>query len=349
MLHDPTRLSRSGAEPRHSLFPGSRMLDVPSAWPPTLLVVVDTEEEFDWRAPPHPAQRSVRNVQHLPRLQAVFDRHGIVPAYLVDHPVAATPDAVAVLRPWVDAGRCEVGAHLHPWVNPPVEEPVDAWHAFACNLPPDLERRKLAHLTDTIRDAFGLHPRIFKAGAYGISRHTPGFLAALGYRVDSSVVPFTSFRAIGGPDFGAWGGQPFQTAEGIVEIPLTAGFAGRLSQAGRRVYPHLHHPLGAAVHLPGILARLRLLERLRLTPEGHALSDMVRLARAAFARNERVFMLTLHSSSLLPGATEYVATAEARDAFLARLDAFIRFFLGAGGRTRTVSSLAADLLAAHPA
>lgn len=326
------------------MFPGHRVLAIPPAWPPTLLVVVDTEEEFDWRAPPDPESRSVRNVQSLPQLQAVFERHGVVPAYLVDHPVATTPDAVAVLRPWADAGRCEIGAHLHPWVNPPVEERIDAWNAYACNLPPDLEQRKLARLTDAVGTAFGRQPRIFKAGAYGIGPHTPGFLAELGYHVDSSVVPFTSFSAFGGPDFGAWSGQPFQTTEGIVEIPLTAGFAGRLSRAGPRVYPRLHHPLGAAMHLPGILARLRLLERLRLTPEGHTLPDMVRLARAALARNERIFMLTMHSSSMLPGATDYVATPDERDAFLARLDAFFRFFHQAGGQSRTVSSVATDLL-----
>ena len=336
------------AAPGTALFPGRRPLAIPPAWPPTLVVVVDTEEEFDWHAPPDPANRSVRNIQCLPALQAVFERHGVAPAYLVDHPVATCADAVAILRPWAVQARCEIGTHLHPWVNPPAEEPISTWHAYACNLPPDLEQRKIAALTQAIQEAFGLQPRIFKAGAYGIGRHTPGFLASLGYRVDSSIVPHTSFAATGGPDFFAWSPQPFRTAEGIVELPLTVGFAGPLAGAGPRLYPHLRSRLGLMTHAPGILARLRLLERLRLTPEDHSLADMLRLVRAALARGERLFMLTLHSSSMLPGATGYVRTEGERDQFLRRIDGFLRAFLQAGGRTSTVSDAAAALSVSDP-
>ena len=346
MLHDATR-ALQGPDAPQTLFPGHRRLAIPPGWPPTLLVVVDTEEEFNWHEPPDPESRSVRNIQCLPALQAVFDRHGVIPAYLVDHPVATCPDAVALLRSWAEHARCEIGAHLHPWVNPPAEEPVSPWHAYACNLPPGLEYRKLACLTQTIQDAFGLQPRIFRAGAYGIGPHTPGFLARLGYQVDSSVVPHSSFAATGGRDFSAYGPHPFQMTEGIVELPLTAGFAGSLSHVGPSLDPYLRCPVGTALHVAGIFARLRLLERLRLTPEDHSLADMIRLARAALARGQRLLMLTLHSSSMLPGATDYVRTEHDRTRFLARIDGFLRFFLQAGGHTATVSATAAALQ--HPA
>lgn len=336
-------------EPSSRLFPDRRLLSVPKDWPPTLLVVIDTEEEFDWAAPPDPGRRSVTNVQHLPLLQAVFDRAGLVPAYLVDHPIATTPEALAILRPWADGGRCEIGAHLHPWVNPPVEETIDYWHAFACNLPPELERRKLETLTDAIQDSFGAAPTIFKAGGYGIGRHTTGFLAGLGYKVDSSIVPYTDFSALGGPDFGAWTGRPFLTKEGIVEIPLSVHFAGGLAGHGPRLFPVLQRPAGQRLRLPGIAARLTLLERLRLSPEGHSLDDMKRLTKAGLAGGEQLFMMTLHSSSLLPGSTSYVRTIDERSAFLQRIEDYIHFFLDkVGGRTGVVSEAAAAL-AAHGA
>lgn len=333
-------------DPTSSLFAGRRELPVPTDWAPTLLVVIDTEEEFDWRAPPNTASRSVANVSHVPLLQAVFEKHGVIPAYLVDHPVVSSPEAVGVLRPRADSGHCEIGAHLHPWVTPPVEEKVDAWHAFACNLPADLERRKLETLTRAIQAAFGRSPEIFKAGGYGVGVHTPGFLAELGYKVDSSIVPYTDFTALGGPNFRNWSEAPFQTVEGIVEIPLTAGFAGQFAEHGQTLFPRLHHPYSQALRLPGIAARLSLLERLRLSPEGHTLQDMQRLTRAALARGERLFMMTLHSSSLLPGATEYVRTLPERTAFLKRIEDYLRFFLETvGGRTGIVSEVAAALVA----
>ena len=331
------------AGPVPDLFPGRRMLTRHLDWRPTLLVVVDTEEEFDWSAPPDRNSRAVTNVALIPLLQQVFDRHGVAPAYLLDQPVVECPRAVALLGAIARRGACEIGAHLHPWLTPPLDETLDLWHGYGGNLPPELEWRKLQTLTTAITEAFG-PPRIFKAGAYGIGPRTPGFLARLGYTVDSSVVPYTDFSGAGGPNFQDLTGQPFTTAEGIVEIPLTAGFAGRLAPRGRTMFPRLRRTPYRQLRLPGIAARLRLLERLRLSPEGHALGDMVRLTEAALARGERLFMLALHSSSLLPGATSYVPTLAEREAFLRRLDAYLSYFATTvGGHFEQVSAAATTL------
>ncbi|MDP9096479.1 MAG: WalW protein, partial [Pseudomonadota bacterium] len=116
--------------------------------PPTLLVVIDTEEEFDWNAPFDRASTSVANIGYQHLAQSVFAAAGIVPTYAIDYPVATTPSAIDVLAPWRTAGACEIGAHLHPWVNPPDEEAVSARNSFASNLPPRLMRRKLEILRD---------------------------------------------------------------------------------------------------------------------------------------------------------------------------------------------------------
>jgi hypothetical protein len=55
-------------------------------------------------------------------------------------------------------------------------------------------------------------------------------------------------------------------------------------------------------------------------------------------------MLTYHSSSLLPGATQYVRSETDRRAFLATLDGYLRFFLAElGGRADTATRVAAAL------
>ena len=181
------------------MFPGRRDLHIPASWPPTLVVVIDTEEEFDWDAPFDPGSVSVRNIDEQWRAQTVFDDHGIRPTYLVDYPVAANPASRAVLRAFAASGRCDIGAHLHPWVTPPHEGPVNARTSFAGNLPAALERAKLAALTTMIEDGFGQRPAVYRAGRYGVGPSTMGILAALGYKVDSSVVPFTDFSAGMGP------------------------------------------------------------------------------------------------------------------------------------------------------
>ena len=321
-----------------------RRLQVPDRWPPTLIVVIDTEEEFDWSGPFNPASTAAANIACQPLAQSILGAHGVVPTYAIDYPVAVTPAAVAVLHDFQQAGHCEIGAHLHPWVTPPAEGPVDAYHSYPGNLPPRLERQKLHALTEAITAAFGKRPTIYKAGRYGVGPATEAILRDLGYQVDASVVPHTDFSADGGPDFTAGPDEPFGTPADLLHLPLSVHFVGSLAQHGRRLFPPLNSPLGRRLRLPGLAARTGLLERLRLSPEGHTLSDLIRQTRAALAQGTRLFMLTYHSSSLLPGATPYVRTEADRERFLATLDGYCHFFLGpAGGQGKTVTAVAAAL------
>ena len=331
-------------------FPVQRVFEPSPAAPPTLMVVIDTEEEFDWAAPFSAASTSVANIALQTLAQDVFDAHGVVPTYVIDYPVASTQAAVSVLRAIADDGRCEIGAHLHPWVNPPAEGPIGAAASYASNLPPDLVRRKLAALTDLIADRFGTRPTVYKAGRYGVGPGTPAVLRELGYTVDVSVVPLTSFAGDGGPDFSTMPDGPFLAAEGLLALPLSVHYVGHLAPYGRRVFPRLHGPVARRLRVPGIAAKLGLLERMRLSPEGHSLQDMIRQTRSALAAGARHFMLTYHSSTLLPGSTRYTRTTSERDAFLDVLDRYCRFFLGlADARADTVSGVAAGLMPTLPA
>ena len=332
--------------PRPGLQPNSswRALSLPSEWPPTLVVVVDTEEEFDWNAPFNSSSCSTRNILVQPLVQEIMDRHGIVPIYVVDYPVADTPEAVSVLRAIADNGRCEIGAHLHPWVCPPHQELINAHNSFPGNLPPALEREKLVRLTALIEGAFGRRPTIYKAGRYGLGPATFATLMDLGYRVDASVVPHTDFSDASGPDFTGFPAGPFAPGDGLVELPLSVHFAGALAPSGPSIYPCLTRGAAKGVRAAGIAARLGLIERLRLTPEGQSLADMKRQTRAALARGERYFMLTYHSSTLLPGATCYVRNDAERAAFLERLAGYFQFFMGeCAGQTRSLSAVSDGL------
>ena len=106
----------------------------------------------------------------------------------------------------------------------------------------------------------------------------------------------------------------------------------------------------ARLRLPAIASRLRLLERLRLTPEGYTLAEMKRLTRALLRRGQRSFVLSLHSPSVVPGNTPYVRRKEDLAQLLQRLSGFLVFFRDElGGRFMTPLALKAELeqLAAH--
>ena len=101
---------------------------------PELAIVVDTEEEFDWTKPFSRDARAVTAIPAQARAQEIYARFGLVPTYVVDHPVATDPVAAGFLRSLKDAGAAEIGAHLHPWVTPPHDEAVNVYNSYHCNL-----------------------------------------------------------------------------------------------------------------------------------------------------------------------------------------------------------------------
>lgn len=173
--------------------------------PPLLQVVVDTEEEFDWGAPFDRGCVGVTAMQAQHGMQAMLSGFGLVPTYVVDYPVASTASSVAVLKGFLDARQCLIGAHLHPWVSPPHEEEVSARNSYPGNLGAALEREKLSVLTEAIEGSFGVRPVIYKAGRYGVGAGTAGTLRALGYEIDVSVVPHSDF---GGGWRAGFSGEP---------------------------------------------------------------------------------------------------------------------------------------------
>ena len=247
---------------------------------------------------------------------------------MVDYPIANTAESVAALNEFAAAGQCQIGAHLHPWVNPPDEEPVTTFNSYPGNLPPALERRKLEMPTEAITDAFGARPEIYKAGRYGVGPKTAETLRALGYLADISVVPHTDFGADGGPDFRACPDRPYWVGEpnGLFEIPLTRGFSGALSRWGASLYSTVGSPWGSRLRLGSALARLGLLERATLTPEGVDFAAHRRLAEAMLRQGHRVFTLSYRSPSLAPGHTPYVRSPRELAAFLDGITRVVEFF-----------------------
>jgi hypothetical protein len=322
-----------------------------SLGPPRLFVVVDTEEEFDWTKPFSRSATGVEHVKHQTRAQSIFERFAIRPTYVVDYPIATQERGFGPLREWLADGRCDIGAHLHPWVNPPFAEEVSVRNSYPGNLPATLEREKLARLTDAIEANFAERPTIYRAGRYGIGPATGAILEELGYEIDTSVVPRTDFRDDGGPDFREHAGDPFWFGPSlrVLEVPLTVGWYGRMARHQARVQPLLKSTLGHRLHLAGVLARLGLLERIRLSPEGITFAELKRLTNVLIRRGKRLFSLTYHSPSLMPGNTPYVRSEADLRQFLDIVERYCAFFFE---ECRGVASSLADvrmLLLGHKA
>jgi hypothetical protein len=271
-----------------------------------VLLTVDTEEEFNWRAPFQRDGYGLSHVAAIPRFQSFCESIGAHPVYLVDWPIATDPLAVEVIGDAVQRGTAEVGVQLHPWVNPPFDEEVSVYNSFAGNLPQALEAAKFAALRDMIETAFGKAPLIYRAGRYGLGPHTADLLRSSGIRIDTSVRSLFDYSDLGGPDYSRHPLAPYWTdsTHRLLELPVTSAYSGPLRQFG----PLIHR---AQRHVPMFFSgfsRLNLLERIALTPEGVSGDEAIRGIDIALGSGLPVLVLSFHSPTLAPGHTPYAAT-----------------------------------------
>ena len=303
---------------------------------PVLLVVVDTEEEYDWNAPFDRKNTSVGHMRDIGLFQDVCDAAGVRPLYAVDYPIATQEMSAAPLREIHASGHCEIGAHLHPWVTPPLEEEVNARNSYPGNLPRDLEKRKIETLLGAIEQNLGVRPRSYKSGRYGFGPNTGATLTELGFEVDLSPLPTFDLSADGGPDWSRASPEPRKIGPKLLSIPATSAFVGFARNAAPRLHRLAISPPLSWLAANPILSRLGALDRLMLSPEGFLPEHHRRLTRSLLDRGVRVFAFTLHSPSLRPGCTPYVRSTADRDKFLDACRRYFDFFLGElGGVTWT--------------
>jgi hypothetical protein len=319
--------------------PASRRAAFPPDFGQRVLLTVDTEEEFDWRAPFQRDGYGLSHVAAIPRFQSICEAIGAQPVYLVDWPIVTDPRAVEIISDAVQRGTAEVGVQLHPWVNPPFDEEVSVHNSFPGNLSPALEAAKFTRLRDAIEAAFGSPPLIYRAGRYGLGPQTSQLLQSAGIKIDTSVRSLFDYSSQGGPDYSHHPLAPYwvDDTRQLLELPVTSAYLGPL----RRMGPMIHR---AQRHIPAFfsgLSRFKLLERIALTPEGVSAAEALRGIDVALASGVPVLVLSFHSPSLAPGHTPYAATEAKVEALYQWFEQIYAEFARRGVRSVTVREVIA--------
>ena len=107
------------------------------------ILSVDTEEEWQWDDEFPQNNCSVKNVEKLPEFQQFCESLGIRPTYFVDYAVANDQHGSAVLKGFAEKRVAEIGAHLHPWCNPPYFGKTTEAESHVINLPFEQVEQKL--------------------------------------------------------------------------------------------------------------------------------------------------------------------------------------------------------------
>src|SRR5262249_55702955 len=294
-----------------------------------LLVGIDTEGDNQWDAAARADQR-FENIYALPRLHALFARHGVRPTYVITYPVARDAPSAQVLRERKRGGACEIGARHHVWATPPSTAEDVQRHDYAANLPLGQFEAQLASLTGAIHDAVGERPVSYRSGRFGFSAAHVAALESLGYRIESSVTPLFYEAHKRGPDcvdaplhpyFLAYDSATRPGTSGVLEIPVSAALNRRLPKRLQYLYARAPSPYTTK----RVIRKLGIAHVRWLRPSYSSLEDMIGLARDLAASGEPVLNLLFHSSEAIVGGSPYNRTAAELTAFCDRLERFFAF------------------------
>jgi hypothetical protein len=284
------------------------------------MVGVDTEADDQWTLEGR-KRLSVANALALPRLQALCDSYGVRPSYLVTHEMATREPSRGVLRDLAATGRCEIGAHLHPWSSPPYRE-EDLVGRYPSELADSLLETQLSELTSAIESSIGVRPVSYRAGRHGFDTRSLRILEKLNYRVDTSVDPLFNETRKGGPSFAGapvspyWPSHEDVKAKGkskVLEIPVSSATSPALPKSLERLFTSL-----PSLPWRGYLKRLGL-RAVWLRPSYSTVEDAKALASSLVARDVPTLNMLFHSSELVPGGSPYNTTEGDVDSFFVRL------------------------------
>ncbi|MCG8425656.1 MAG: deacetylase [Proteobacteria bacterium] len=277
-----------------------------------LLITIDTEGDNAWAGRGY--ENGTENARYLPRFQRLCGRFGFMPTYLTTYEMGRDDFFVEFARDALARGECEIGAHPHPWNQPP-ECPVTSddmrLQPYLIEYPPEVIAEKLRVLTALLSERFDVEMRSHRAGRWAFDATYARLLASMGYTVDCSVTPH--YRSVVDrreepsrvplPDYRRFPTGPyFLDATDIsrpgdlplLEIPMTLmPLYGRPTTAlywalpGRRVKRLMRGVLGQ----PAVFFR----------PNGRNRADLLRLARRKLEQRAGYVMLMLHSSEFMAG------------------------------------------------
>ena len=280
-----------------------------------LSVVIHTEEEFDWNGGFFASNNQVTHGKELTTFCEKLIALGANIVFAMDYAFVSSEQGQEVIQHFKThyPTHVEFAAHLHPWVNPPyaAEDNVPEHDSYPGNLPPDIEKAKLADLTDRIASLSGYRPTTYLAGRYGIGKNSHKILNELGYKVDLSITPFTDYGYQEGPDFSKYNNDEVMI-DGIRCIPHSTGFISYLTSCTDYLNRKAGHLDKLNNNLLGkILLKLLGVRKVRLSPEGFSSKDMSTLSESLSRIGVKHLIFSFHSSTVKAGITPYTEDQDA--------------------------------------
>jgi hypothetical protein len=325
-----------------------------------LIITIDTEADDQWQ---RRGPVTIENIAFIPPFQEICVRHGFPPTYLCTHDVVSDPAFDRLLIPLERQGLAEIGAHLHPWTTPPLDEYWDQTpraYAYASEIPTSLFRQKLESLTAALQTKRARRPTSYRAGRWGFSAAHTQVLLDLGYVVDCSVTPLLTWQDNGArergqdyreapaqPYYMAWGDPGRPGASSLVEVPVTVLQTNRLMRRSAVLTEWYRRSRKHAV-AKGLNRLFRVAPQWFRPFRDMTPDRLMEVFRTARHLDLPVIQMAFHSSELMPGASPHNRAPEDVARLHARLDEVFARLASEGVTGTVLSDYAAAFKAAHP-
>ncbi len=293
-----------------------------------LAITIDTEADSpSWK----PSKiLSLENIKEIPKLQELLKRYGVRPTYFVTYSVAEDEFSKKIFQKLLDKESIEIGAHLHPWVNPPFsseEEKLSMSYPHRS----EMEMEKLSALTGRIEESFGFRPISYRAGRYGFDEESLKYIKKLGYIIDSSLAPHTDWRFDGGPDFsGIKESNPYFLSEkdirvsggsGVLEIPISIVLNKGLAPSLQKIYDGSPSQLKRAVKKTGLV------KPVWLRPSLSSFEEMKFVVDRLLGKGINVLNMMFHSYELAAGRNPYLKTEAQVEDFFQKMEKILQYLI----------------------
>ncbi len=309
---------------------------------PKLIITVDTEPDNQWSRMRN-SSVTLDNIPFTSRFQKLCEFYGIKPTYLVTSSVAKSDVCVHCLKQYMNSGNAEIGAHLHPWETKPYYfgENTAVSHAFPNEFSYDELFGKIKNLTREIETSFGVRPKSYRAGRFGICLNQIRILEQLGYLVDCSITPNISWasasgfrRGSSGPVFDNVVEYPYFIGRdnlllpgdnGLLEMPVTILYTVKYEN-----YIKLFGKLDRfCIDKFGFTLKHSVLCNLkpfwfRPLPK-YTIDDLKKVAVSALQKQLPYVEMIIHSSEFMPGCSPYWPDNDAIDFLFHTLDSLFRW------------------------
>jgi len=305
------------------------------------IITIDTEGDNAWS---HPRQITTRNAAWLPGFQALAERCGFRPTWLVNWEMAHDAVCVEFLRDVLARQAGEVGLHLHAWDTPPLEpltEDDARHHPYLIEYPEALMGAKLERLAGVLEETFQRPLRSHRAGRWAFNGRLARWLREHGFAADCSVCPGVDWRTTkgdprgsGGPDYRRAPREPYFINEGNILEPDETPVAGALLEVPMTI---------AAPQSRWSKALLECCSKRHhwLRPNGrNGLALRQRVDEIAGSGSHLMFMI--HSSELMPGGSPTFPSEDSITRLNREIEELFVYAQGCGCPGRTLGEFASE-------